>query len=74
MGARGNVEVGGQAPMKAVTNGASRMPARSQAPRSRPAPPPASSNRTPMRPGKNKNLGIFPSSTVYKYYLLEDKR
>merc|ERR1719281_1704033 len=50
MGARGNVEVGGQAPMKAVTNGASRMPARSQAPRSRPAPPPASSNRTPMRP------------------------
>ena len=54
MGARGNVEVGGQAPMKAVTNGASRMPARSQAPRSRPAPPPASSNRTPMRPGTNK--------------------
>ena len=53
MGARGNVEVGGQAPMKAVTNGSSRMPARSQAPRSRPAPPPASSNRTPMRPGKN---------------------
>ena len=59
MGARGNVEVGGQAPMKAVTNGASRMPARSQAPRSRPAPPPASSNRTPMRPGINKILENF---------------
>merc|ERR1711997_1347320 len=29
MGARGNVEVGGQLPMKAATNGASRMPARS---------------------------------------------
>merc|ERR1711963_1088353 len=36
--ARGGIDMGGEAPMKAVTNGASRMPARSQAPRSRPAP------------------------------------
>ena len=59
MGARGNVDVGGQAPMKAVTNGASRMPARSQAPRSRPVAPPASTNRTPMRPGRNIILPRF---------------
>merc|ERR1719510_2229986 len=49
MGARGNVEVGGQPPMKAASNGASRMPARSQAPRAKPTGPPAMANRTPKR-------------------------
>merc|ERR1719412_1079829 len=52
MGARGNVDVGGQSSaMKPVTNGASRMPARSQAPRPRPAAPPATSHQAPTRPG-----------------------
>ena len=53
MGARGNVDVGGQPAMKPVTNGASRMPARSQAPRQRPVAPPATSHRAPTRPGIN---------------------
>jgi len=48
MGARGNLDVGGQSASKPVTNGASRMPARSQAPRAR---PPAMANRAPTRPG-----------------------
>ena len=52
MGARGNVDVGGQSSaMKPVTNGASRMPARSQAPRPRPTAPPATTHRAPTRPG-----------------------
>jgi len=52
MGARGNQDLGsngGPAP-RAATNGASRMPARSQAPRPRPAPAPMQS-RGPSRPG-----------------------
>merc|ERR1719436_1126813 len=51
MGARGNVDVGGQAPMKPVTNGASRMPAARPAPRARPAAQSVTSNRAPTRPG-----------------------
>ena len=51
MGARGNLDVGGQTAMKPVTNGASRMPARSVAPRARPIAPPATSHRAPTRPG-----------------------
>jgi len=49
MSARGNQDMGGQPPMKPATNGASRMPARSQAPRAKPAAPAA--NRMPPRPG-----------------------
>ena len=50
MASRGNVDVGAPAPMKQVTNGASRMPARSQAPRARPSPQ-VMANRGPSRPG-----------------------
>ena len=49
MGARGILDMGGQPPMKPATNGASRMPARSQAPRAKLAAPAA--NRMPPRPG-----------------------
>jgi len=74
MGARGNIDVGGSnPPMKAVTNGASRMPARSQAPRSRPAPPPASSNRTPMRPGGGSSAAANAQIEDLTNQLMESK-
>jgi len=71
LGARGNVDVGGPAPMKAVTNGASRMPARSQAPRSRPAPP--ASNRTPMRPGGVSSAAVNAQIDDLTNQLMESK-
>merc|ERR1712179_19297 len=71
LGARGNVDVGGPAPMKAVTNGASRMPARSQAPRSRPAPP--ASNRTPMRPGGGSSAAVNAQIDDLTNQLMESK-
>merc|ERR1719510_1813416 len=49
LAARGNLDVGAQTTMKPVTNGASRMPARSQAPRPKPAP--AMANRSLNRQG-----------------------
>merc|ERR1719273_888108 len=55
IGARGNVEVGGQPPMKAASSGASRMPARSQAPRARPTGSPAMTNRPPNRSEKGNS-------------------
>ena len=51
---RGNVNVAGQPPVKAATNEASRMPARSQAPRARATGPTAMAYRPPNRSGKNR--------------------
>ena len=51
---RGNVNVAGQPPVKAATNEASRMPARSQAPRARATGPIVMANRPPNRSGRNR--------------------
>merc|ERR1719479_377550 len=73
MGARGNVEVGGQPPMKAATNGASRMPARSQAPRARPTGPPAMANRPPNRSVGGGNSAINAQIEDLSNQLMESK-
>ena len=51
---RGNVNVAAQPPVKAATNKASRMPARSQVPRVRAIGPTARANRPPNRSGRNR--------------------
>ena len=51
---RGNVNVAGQPPVKAATNEASRLPARSQAPRARVTGSTAMANRPPNRSGGNR--------------------
>merc|ERR1719479_10480 len=72
-GARGNVEVGGQLPMKAASNGASRMPARSQAPRSRPTGSPAMANRPPNRSVEKGNSAINAQIEDLSNQLMESK-
>ena len=51
---RGNVNIAGQPPVKVATNEASRMQARSQAPRARATGPTAMANRPPNRSGRNR--------------------
>merc|ERR1719361_739434 len=73
MGARGNVEVGGQLPMKPASSGASRMPARSQAPRARPTGSPAMANRPPNRSVERGNSAINAQIEVLSNQLMESK-
>ena len=54
MGARGAVDVGGQPPTKAATTGASRMTARSQAPRAKATELTAMASRQPNRSGRHR--------------------
>ena len=54
MRSRETVDVGGQPPLKAATAGASRMPARLQAPRAKATGPTAKANRQPNRSGGNR--------------------
>lgn len=73
MGARGNVDVGGQSAMKPATNGASRMPARSQAPRARPAGPPVTSHRAQTRPGGPSSAAVNAQIEELSNQLMESK-
>merc|ERR1712156_996320 len=50
-----------------------RMPARSQAPRARPAAPPVSSNRTPMRPGGGSSAAANAQIEDLTNQLMESK-
>jgi len=72
MASRGNVDVGAPAPMKQVTNGASRMPARSQAPRARPSPQ-VMANRGPSRPGGVSSVASNAQIEELSNQLMESK-
>merc|ERR1719189_2927967 len=59
--------------MKPVTNGASRMPARSQAPRPRPTAPPATTHRAPTRPGGTTSAAANAQIEELSNQLMESK-